>query len=133
MGEEYLSKKFGTKIIFAKSRKLEKILDDAGAQAAFDPRTNTLVLRKGCTEYEIFHEMKHAEEMSIIGKEKYIEGMLGTPAEKLIRKFQRERYVYNEIMRNKNMFNEAQLQDAQRIIDKVIKDMKDSGLDISNF
>ncbi|KAF2510334.1 hypothetical protein E0W72_07580 [Flavobacterium arcticum] len=38
-------------------------------RAAFNAFTNKIYVQKGMTEYEIFHEYKHLEEYTKLGKE----------------------------------------------------------------
>ena len=88
------------------------------------------------TEYEIFHEFKHLEEFTLIGKDKYIEGMKrsgGSPTDDVIRTYKREKYVFDEVMENKNRFNAKQLKNAEWIINTAIEDCIKAGIDITKI
>ena len=107
-----------------------------GNRAGFNPFNQELIFQKGMTEYEMLHEYKHLEEFSIIGKDEYIKGMkdLGYSLEQdLIRTYKREMYVYNQIMKQANRLNKAELKHARWIIDKIIKDGMDSGIDLTKI
>jgi Metallopeptidase toxin 4 len=107
-----------------------------GNRAGFNPFNQELIFQKGMTEYEMLHEYKHLEEFSIIGKDEYIKGMkdLGYSLElDLIRTYKREMYVYNEIMKQANKFNKTELKHARWIIDDIIKDGIDSGIDLTKI
>lgn len=104
-----------------------------GNRAAFNPFNGNIYVQKGMTEYEIFHESRHLEEFLKVGKDAYIQGMQivgGSPADNLIRTYKREKYVLDEIMKNSKMFNAEELKHAQWIIDKIIKDGIDAGIDL---
>jgi|GEM_PF-2920929 len=108
----------------------------AGNRAGFNPFRQQLVLRKGMTEYEIFHEFKHLEEYTLIGHAEYVKGMGilgGSPQQVLIRTYKREIYVYNEVMRNASKFNKAELKHARSIIDNLIDAGTDAGIDLTKF
>ena len=107
-----------------------------GNKAGFNPFNGNLYLQKGLTDYEVFHEFKHFEEYRILGKDEYTKGMKaigGNPTENLIRTYKREKYVFDEIMKNKTRFSEAQLKDAQRYINEIIQDCIDSGIDVTKI
>ena len=46
----------------------------------------------------LLHEMLHAEELILIGKENYLAGVNGTQIQKLYRTIKREEYVNDRIM-----------------------------------
>lgn len=98
---------------------------EKGKQAGFNAYSCTIYVKKGFTEFEIFHEYKHLEECMKIGKDAYLKGskgLGGSPTEILIRHYKREKYVFDEIMKNKAKFSEAQLKDAKSYIDGIIED-----------
>ena len=107
-----------------------------GNRAGFNPFNQELILQKGMTEYEIFHEFKHLEEFSLIGQTEYIRGMEaigGSKTENLIRTYKREAYVYNEIIKQSNKFNKYELSHAKGIIDDLIKDGIAKGIDLEKI
>jgi hypothetical protein len=107
-----------------------------GNKAGFNPFNGNIYVQKGLTEYEIFHEFKHLEEFTLIGKDEYVKGMKavgGSPQANLIRTYKREKYVYDEIMNLKQIFNQNQINDAQKYINKIIQDCIDNGIDITKL
>lgn len=107
-----------------------------GNRAGFNPFNGNIYVQKGMTEYEIFHEFKHLEEFMKLGKDEYIRGMkdIGfSPEEHLIRTYKREKYVFDEIMRNKQKFNTTELADAERYMNEKIQDCIDAGIDITKI
>ena len=60
---------------------------------------------------DLYHEVYHAEQYLKIGKESYIG--LGS--------LTRENYVFNRIMGNSYLFNEAELQGAINYIERLLK------------
>jgi hypothetical protein len=130
--EEYIAKKFGDlgiKLVTG----ADKYLDANNARAGFNYVTRELVFRKKFTFYEMFHELKHAEEFKLIGQEAYIKGALGSPAERFIRTYQREKYVFDKIIEKKNLFNEIELKNAQSVLNKAIKPLIESGIDYTKL
>lgn len=112
-------------------RKGDPILNNR--KAGFDPYNGNIYVEKGLTEYEIFHEFKHLEEFMKLGKDDYIKGMKrfgGSPTENALRTYKREKYVFDEIIKNKNRFNPEQLKHAEWVFNLAIKDCIDSGIDI---
>ena len=88
------------------------------------------------TDYEVLHEFKHLEEYRILGKDEYIRGMRAVSGDlelDLIRTYKREKYVFDEIMKNKTRFSEVQLKDAQDYMNKVIKNCIDSDIDVTKI
>ncbi len=79
--------------------------------AAFNRKHQTVFLRKDATVLQAFHEVQHATQYHKLGAELY--DRIGT--------FAREKYVYNRIMNNKHMFNEAEITDAQRYMGDLIQ------------
>jgi Metallopeptidase toxin 4 len=62
----------------------------------------SVVLRAGATKYEAFHEMTHARQYMELGREAYVK--LGTYA--------RESHVFNEIWKNRRLFNKNEVNSA---------------------
>ncbi|CAH0336127.1 hypothetical protein FVB9288_01801 [Flavobacterium sp. CECT 9288] len=84
-----------------------------GNKAGFNPFNGNLYVQKGMTDYEVFHKFKHLEEYRILGKDEYIGGMRAVSGDlelDLVRTYKREEYVFDEIMKNKTRFSEAQLE-----------------------
>ena len=107
-----------------------------GNVAGFNAFDGNLYVQKGLTEYEIFHEFKHFEEFTKLGKEKYLFGHknLGYSLEQnLTRTYKREKYVFDEIMKNKSRFNQEQLNHAQKYIDRKLQDLLDNNIDINKI
>ncbi|MBF4484358.1 zincin-like metallopeptidase toxin domain-containing protein [Flavobacterium sp. CSZ] len=107
-----------------------------GNKAAFHPFSGNLYVEKGLTEFEIFHEFKHFEEFKKIGLAKYLEGALditGDHALNAIRTYKREKYVFDKIMESKAIFNDAQIEDAQNYMNKVIKNCEANNVDITKI
>nr|WP_225990337.1 zincin-like metallopeptidase toxin domain-containing protein [Flavobacterium sp. SaA2.13] len=118
-------------VILPKEHKLLK-----GNRAAFNPFTNKIYVQKGMTEYEIFHEYKHLEEYTKLGKEEYIKGskaLGGSPEQQLIREYKRENYVYQEILKSNNKFSQKELDNARKYINKIIKDCEMNGINIDKL
>ena len=91
-------------------------------------------VQKRFIEYEIFHEFKHFEEYKKLGHSEYIKGMkavTGSPTENIIRTYKREKYVFDEIMKNKAKFSTEELDDAQNYINDIIQKCNNSGIDIT--
>ena len=65
----------------------------------------------------------------MLGKEAYLEVAAGTRAEKAIRTYKREKYVYDKIMEKKHLFNELELNDAERVLNSVKKELELIGID----
>ena len=109
----------------------------AGKQAGFNPFTQEVFLKKGFTEYEIFHEFSHLEEFMKLGKDDYIKGMKvisGNLELDLIRTYKREMYVYNKILENGNKFNKKELLHAyEENILPVLDKLKGAGIDANNI
>jgi hypothetical protein len=126
--EEYIAKKFGDlgiKLVTG----ADKYLDANNARAGFNHFTKELVFRKKFTFYEMFHELKHAEEFKLIGQEAYIKGSNGLYAEPFIRTYQREKYVFDKIMESKDLFNPLELENANWVLDEAIKPLVKLGID----
>jgi hypothetical protein len=107
-----------------------------GNKAGFHPFSGTLYVEKGATEYEIFHEFKHFEEFRKIGKDEYLKGALditGDHVANAIRTYKREKYVFDEIMKNKSKFSDGQIKDAQDYMKRVIIKCERLNIDINNI
>jgi hypothetical protein len=78
-------------------------------RAGFDNETGTIYVRKGATKYEAFHEQQHAQQWKQMGKEAYQKQS----------RAQREQYVYDQIMKNKDQFSPAELDHATNYINRV--------------
>ncbi|KAA5533894.1 hypothetical protein [Paenimyroides baculatum] len=101
-----LMKKFETK--------LERVdgFDKPGILAQFNANTNTIKYTDDVTEYILVHEHFHAEEMYKIGFKKYVKDapLAGTEFkdytnENWIRLYKREKYVYDQLMKNIKKYN----------------------------
>ncbi len=107
-----------------------------GNRAGFNPFNGNIYVQKGMTEYEIFHESKHLEEFMKLGKEEYIKGMKsfgGSLEQDLIRTYKREKYVFDEVMKNKNKFSIIEIENAKWVLNESISRCKNSGIDIINI
>ncbi|MFW0739647.1 zincin-like metallopeptidase toxin domain-containing protein [Flavobacterium sp. T12S277] len=105
-----------------------------GKQAGFNAYSSTIYVKRGFTEFEIFHEYKHLEECIKIGKYEYLKGakdISGDLTLDLIRTYKREKYVFDEIMKNKTKFNEAQINDAKSYINNIIEDCTKQNIDVT--
>lgn len=88
--------------------KKERLLSDDVA-AGFDPYIGRIVLRRNPTYLSAMHESYHARQWKELGKENYLKQS----------RLDREEYVYNEILKNKNKFSEAEVLYSMRYIYKV--------------
>ncbi len=107
-----------------------------GNKAGFNPYNGNIYVEKGLTEYEIFHEFKHLEEFVKIGKDEYIKGMFKISGDyelDYIRTYKREKYVFDEVMKNKNRFNAEQLKNAEWNINEAIEKCVKAGIDITKI
>jgi hypothetical protein len=114
----------------------DRLFIENNAAASFNAANGKLYVQKGVTDYELFHEFKHFEEFKKIGKDEYmkgIKGLGGDPTAALIRKYKREKYVFDEIMKNKTRFNQKEIAHANWYINDVIKDCNASGIDINKI
>lgn len=82
--------------------------------AGFDYSTGTVYIKKKSGVIDLYHEGYHAEQYLSIGKENYIN--LGT--------LKREEYVYQRIIENSALFNEAELNDATNYISSLRRRFK---------
>ncbi|WP_300690028.1 zincin-like metallopeptidase toxin domain-containing protein [Chryseobacterium sp.] len=126
--EKYIAEALGdVGVVMRKGE--DKFLDASGAQAGFSPKSRELFFRRKFTFYEAFHEIQHALEFKLLGKEAYLEGMFGTLTEQLMRTYKREKWVYDKIMEKKHLFNELELEHADMILNKAIKRLEGIGVD----
>lgn len=94
--------KLGIKVI----RKADKYLPP-NARAAFDYGLRNIYLRKNATLYEVYHEVIHAKQFAKIGREEY----------EALGRLSREEHVLNEILKSKNLFNEAEIAHAIKYVE----------------
>lgn len=126
--EKYIAEVLGdVGVIMRKGE--DKFLDVSGAQAGFSPASRELFFRKKFTFYEAFHEIQHAFEFKLLGKEVYLEGATGTLVEQFTRTYRREKYVYDKIMEKKHLFNELELENAEWVLGQAIKKLEKVGID----
>ena len=78
------------------------LLDQLGARAGFDSVNNVVYLRKNATFYDAFHELKHVEHRHAVGQQAYRD--LG--------EYVREAHVFNEVWKNRLLFNRQELEHA---------------------
>ncbi|MNQ09857.1 hypothetical protein D3C85_226800 [compost metagenome] len=107
-----------------------------GNKAAFHPFSGTLYVQKGVTEFEIFHEFKHFEEFKKIGRDEYLKGAVDISGDYVldaIRTYKREKYVFDEIMKNKSKFNNAQIARAQEYMEEVITSCRAYNIDVTKI
>jgi hypothetical protein len=85
-------------------RNADKFLDamPAAPQAGFDHHARTIYLRKNATFYNSFHEKVHARQLAELGIDDYLD--LG--------RFKRERHVFSEIRKNRDLFSPAERKHA---------------------
>ncbi|EGI4205135.1 RHS repeat protein [Escherichia coli] len=94
--------KLGIKVI----RKADKYLPP-NARAAFDYGLRNIYLRKNATLYEVYHEVIHDKQFAKIGREAY----------EALGRLSREEHVLNEILKSKNLFNEAEIAHAIKYVE----------------
>jgi uncharacterized Zn-binding protein involved in type VI secretion len=80
-----------------------------GAAAAFDSQEKQILLRRGASRYEYFHEMQHAEHLLEVGPDEY--QRLGRHA--------KEQRVFDKIHDNSEMFNQREYEHARRYMDRL--------------
>ncbi|MBY7736396.1 WXG100 family type VII secretion target [Paenibacillus polymyxa] len=88
--------------------KKDKILPESAA-AGFNPATGEIVLRKEPTNLSAIHESYHAKQWKELGKDNYLQQST----------LEREEFVYNEIMKNKELFNDGEILFSQKYIYKL--------------
>jgi hypothetical protein len=86
--------------------------EDPPFVGAFNPNTKQFFLSKNCTELVAFHEQAHLKQFLELGEGVY----------KTYDKLQKETYVWEQILANKNRWTKAELQDALWYINKVRKE-----------
>ncbi|PZT52165.1 WXG100 family type VII secretion target [Paenibacillus silvae] len=85
-----------------------KILPEYVA-GGFDPKTGQIVLKKEPTYLSAMHESYHAKHWIEIGKEEYLK----------LSVLEREGYVYNQIMKNKELYTFEEILFSQRYMYKL--------------
>ena len=78
-------------------------------EAGFDYENIVIYIKKKPALVDLYHEGYHAEQFLKVGKMNYIS--LGRLA--------REEYVYQQILKNRYMFNDAELNTARKYIEKL--------------
>lgn len=90
--------------------------ESAAAMALVEPYGSAIVLRKGCTHYEFFHEYMHIRHSREIGIEEYRAlRLLKHEGGRLIK----EQWVYDKIIEYKTYFNKKELDHSLIYIYKV--------------
>lgn len=98
-----------------KTKNIKLIIDKKGnilpnyAAGGFDYIKGEIVLRDNPSFLSLQHESYHAEQYSTLGKEKYLQQTV----------LEREEYVYNQIIKNKENFTSNEILEAQRYIYKL--------------
>ena len=117
-GHEEISKKewkrfvremnrIGVKIVKDKNGEiLGKPWDKNSKEAGFDSKNKTIVLRNNPTKLSVLHESYHAKQWDKLGNKKY-----NKQSDQA-----KEEHVFREIMRNKHLFNEKEIDSAKRYI-----------------
>jgi hypothetical protein len=95
----------GVKVVLDKKRKI--LTGDR--QAGFDPHIQTLYLKKPPKIYDAMHEGFHAEQWHQMGHEAYNSQ----------NRLQKEQYVYEQLMENKESLTESQINHAGAYIEFV--------------
>ena len=80
-------------------------LEKEGARAGFDSLENAVYLRKNATFYDAFHELQHVKHRALIGTAAY-DDLLRTGT------YAKEVHVFNQIWKNRSLFNKQELQHA---------------------
>jgi hypothetical protein len=93
-----------------------KKLDPIKGYAAFDYEKKILLLPSGVTQYGVFHERAHVRHFLEVGPEAY----------KAVGKFAREMRVYEDILKNKHLFSQQELNHAASYIEG-LRDLKAYG------
>jgi type I restriction-modification system DNA methylase subunit len=79
------------------------------ARAGFDPTNGKLYLRKGATHFEAFHETQHAKQWAALGILQYNKQS----------RFEREKYVFDRIIENRESFSESEIKAATNYIESL--------------
>ena len=93
-----------------------------------------LVLKLIFTKFEITHEMYHAEECFKIGKENYLLGSIGnggSPADDLLRTYQREKYVFDKLMQTPNKWTNTEISYSKNYIETILNKCKKANIKIN--
>ena len=85
-----------------------KVLKDNNV-AGYDPKTKTMYLKKPPSTYEATHESHHAKQHYQLGDEAYNNQT----------RLEKEQYVRDELMKNKEILSEKQINHAEAYIQKV--------------
>ena len=101
-------RQWGSRGIKVKVDKKGKILPH-NVEAGFDNVNGVIYVRKEPTKINLYHEGYHAQQWLDIGYENY---------QKLTR-VQREEYVFNEIMKNKHLFDDASIKHSIDYIERL--------------
>lgn len=102
---------------FKRNGKPVKMPKGAAAIFIVELEQAKMVLRKGATPYEFFHEYMHFRHSEDIGRVDYLAlGGRNTPGEVI-----KETLVFNKIVENRQFFNQAELEHALGYINKVRK------------
>jgi RHS repeat-associated protein len=97
-----------------KGNKAIKQLGGGNNRGAFHIDENgnpSVILTKGATKFELFHELQHAQQFIGLNNNFTAYRALGT--------YNREAYVFNEIWKNRKQFNKQEIEDAIRYIRKL--------------
>jgi len=81
---------------------------------AFNSKTGQFFLAKECTELVAFHEQAHLKQFLELGEETY----------QTLNKLQKETYVFEQILANKNKWTRAELEDALKYLNNIRTDPK---------
>ncbi|MBL6503475.1 hypothetical protein JNE31_03660 [Streptococcus suis] len=101
-------KQWGNQGIKVKVDKKGKILPST-VEAGFDNINGVIYIRKSPTKINLYHEGYHAQQWLDIGSENY----------QSLTRLQREEYVFDEIMKNKHLFDEASIQHSINYIERL--------------
>uniref|UniRef100_UPI000462E433 zincin-like metallopeptidase toxin domain-containing protein n=1 Tax=Streptococcus suis TaxID=1307 RepID=UPI000462E433 len=101
-------KQWGNQGIKVKVDKKGKILPST-VEAGFDNINGVIYIRKDPTKINLYHEGYHAQQWLDIGSENY----------QNLTRLQREEYVFDEIMKNKHLFDEASIQHSINYIERL--------------
>ncbi|WP_235617280.1 zincin-like metallopeptidase toxin domain-containing protein [Lysinibacillus mangiferihumi] len=93
--------------------KKEKILK-GGYEAAFDYGNGQIFIKKNPTVVNLYHEGYHAEQWLDIGKDAYMK----------LSRLDREEYVFEQIMKNKHLFDKDSLDHSLEYIERLRMNLK---------
>lgn len=80
-----------------------------GFEAAFDFGKGEIIIKKNPSVINLYHEGYHAEQWLDIGKEAYMK----------LSRLEREEYVFEQIMKNKHLFDDASLDHSLDYIERL--------------